>query len=122
MDNVVGAKAAYPIYGNQTITRTDVVLDSVNVGTFICALLYLPHIGISKIYSLIPFITIAPEMSSTYFPIYNLTDGTMTSSETTTERIAIRVYSTTDTIILRAVATGSSGYTATINGCIVILA
>ena len=125
MDNAVGAKAAYPIYGSQTVPTGAVVLDSVNVGTFICALLYLPHIAISdKNYSLIPFITIAPGMNSTYFAIYNVTDGTMTSSAgaDADRNIAIYVYSTTDTIILQANAKKSWGQTVTINGCVVVLA
>lgn len=122
MDNVIGAKAAYPIYGNQIVPSSSVVLDSVNVGTFICALLYLPHIAIDNIYSVIPFITIAPGMNSTYFAIYNTATGTMSSSANTYEDMAIHVYSTTDTIILQARAIVTHGYTVTISGCIVIIA
>lgn len=124
MDNAIGAKAAYPIHGSQYVESLSVVLASVNVGTFICAILYLPQIEITKEYALIPFIVIAPGMSSTYFVIYDVSNGvTASTADIPNENVNIKVFSSTDTITLQATPTKSyANQTVTINGCIVILA
>ena len=115
------AKASYVINIAKNIPQSYdyELLDSITIGTFKCAFVFIPYLSSAGIFTSLSFICVGPNYPKSGFPLYKISDGsTIMSSNLNNSNTRIAISSTTTAIEFYMYPIVNSS--ATINGCILV--